>query len=61
MPLYVFIFLFFTLANMGLPGTSSFIGEFLILLGLFKINTSITFLVATGVIVGSAYSLWVFN
>lgn len=61
MPVYVFIFLFFTLANIGFPGTSSFIGEFLILLGLFKVNTSITFLVATGIIIGSAYSLWLFN
>ena len=61
MPIYVFIFLFFSMANIGLPGTSSFIGEFLILAGSFKINTSITFLGATGMVIGSAYSLWLFN
>lgn len=61
MPIYVFLFLFFTLANMGLPGTSSFIGEFLILAGSFKVNTSVTFLGATGMVIGGAYSLWLFN
>lgn len=61
MPIYVFIFLFFTMANMGLPGTSSFVGEFLILTGSFKVNTSITFLGATGMVIGGAYSLWLFN
>ena len=61
MPIYVFIFLFFTMANIGLPGTSSFIGEFLILAGSFKVNTSVTFLGATGMVVGGAYSLWLFN
>ena len=61
MPSYVFIFLFFTMANIGLPGTSSFIGEFLILAGSFKVNTSITFLGATGMVIGGAYSLWLFN
>lgn len=61
MPIYVFIFLFFTMANIGLPGTSSFIGEFLILAGSFKVNTTITFLGATGMVIGGAYSLWLFN
>jgi len=61
MPLYIFIFLFFTLANIGFPGTSSFVGEFLILTGSFKVNSTITFLGATGVIIGGAYSLWLFN
>jgi len=61
MPVYVFIFLFFTMANIGLPGTSSFIGEFLILAGSFKVNTSVTFLGATGMVIGGAYSLWLFN
>ena len=49
------------MANIGLPGTSSFVGEFLILVGSFKVNTSITFLGATGMIVGGCYSLWLFN
>ena len=61
MPIYVFIFLFFTMANIGLPSTSSFIGEFLILAGSFKVNTSITFLGAIGMVIGGAYSLWLFN
>jgi proton-translocating NADH-quinone oxidoreductase chain M len=61
MPLYVTIFSFFTLANISFPGTSSFVGEFLILVGSFKVNTTITFLGALGVIIGAAYSLWLFN
>lgn len=61
MPIYIIIFLFFTMANIGLPGTSSFVGEFLILTGSFKVNTGITFLSATGMIIGGCYSLWLFN
>lgn len=61
MPIYISIFLFFTMANISFPGTSSFIGEFLILTGSFKCNTSVTFLGATGVIIGGAYSLWLLN
>ena len=61
MPIFVMIFLFFTMANIGLPGTSSFIGEFLILIGTYQVNTTITFLGATGMVLGGAYSLWVFN
>jgi proton-translocating NADH-quinone oxidoreductase chain M len=61
MPIYVLIFLVFTMANIGLPGTSSFVGEFLILTGSFKVNTSITFLGATSMMIGGGYSLWLFN
>ena len=61
MPIYIFIFLFFTMANISFPGTSSFIGEFLILTGSFKCSTSVTFFGATGVILGGAYSLWLLN
>jgi proton-translocating NADH-quinone oxidoreductase chain M len=61
MPIYISIFLFFTLANIGFPGTSSFVGEFLIFTGSFKVNSTITFLGATSVIIGGAYSLWLFN
>lgn len=61
MPLYITVFLFFTMANIGLPGTGSFVGEFLILAGSFKANTTITFLGATGMIIGGCYSLWLFN
>ena len=61
MPLYTFIFLFFTMSNIGLPGTGSFVGEFLILAGSFKTNTSATFISATGMVIGGCYSLWLFN
>ena len=61
MPVYISIFLFFTMGNIAFPGTSSFIGEFLILTGSFKSNTSVTFLGATGVILSGAYSLWLLN
>jgi len=61
MPLYTFLFLFFTMSNIGLPGTGSFVGEFLILAGSFKANTSATFISATGMIIGGCYSLWLFN
>ena len=61
MPIFTSIFLFFTMANIALPGTSSFIGEFLILAGIIKINTSATCLGAIGMVLGGAYSLWLFN
>ena len=61
MPLYTFIFLFFTMSNIGLPGTGSFVGEFLILTGSFTTNTNATFISATGMIIGGCYSLWLFN
>jgi len=61
MPLFITIFLLFTMANIALPGTSSFVGEFLILAGVFKANTTGAFLGATGMVLGGAYSLWLFN
>jgi len=61
MPIYIFIFLLFTMANIGLPGTGSFVGEFLILTGSYQTNTIITFIGATGMILGGCYSLWLFN
>jgi len=61
MPIYTIIFLFFTLANIGFPGTGSFIGEFLILLGSFIKNTTVTVLGATGMVLGGCYSLWLYN
>ena len=61
MPLYVMIFLFFTMANIGLPGTGSFVGEFLILIGSFKTNIIISIISATGMIIGGCYSLFLFN
>ena len=61
MPIYIAIFLFFTMANIGLPGTSSFIGEFLILLGCYNQTTTICFFAATSMVLGGCYSLWLFN
>jgi len=61
MPIFVMIFLFFTMANIALPGTSSFVGEFLILVGAFQANTMVTMLAATGMVLGGAYSLWLYN
>jgi NADH-ubiquinone oxidoreductase chain 4 len=61
MPVFSVLFLFFTLANMSLPGTSSFIGEFLILLGAFESSSLIATLAALGMILGAAYSLWLYN
>ena len=61
MPVYIIIFLFFTMANIGLPGTGSFIGEFLILVGAYELNTTIAFFSATGMVLGGCYSLWLFN
>jgi len=61
MPIYSMLLLFFTLANIGLPSTSSFVGEFLILIGSFKFNTTVTLLGATSMISGGCYSLWLFN
>jgi proton-translocating NADH-quinone oxidoreductase chain M len=61
MPLYIVIFLIFTMANIALPGTSSFVGEFLIFVGAFQSNTTITFLGATGMVLGGGYSLWLYN
>ncbi len=57
MPLYAFLFLFFTLGNIGLPGTSGFVGEILALTGAFKVNSWIAFFAAFGVILSAAYAL----
>ncbi len=61
MPIYAAIFMVFTLGNVGLPGTSGFIGEFLTLLAAFKVNTWVAFLATTGVILSAAYSLYVYR
>ena len=57
MPLYAFLFLFFTLGNVGLPGTSGFVGEILAMTGAFKVNSWIAFFAAFGVIFSAAYAL----
>nr|YP_009646659.1 NADH dehydrogenase subunit 4 [Chloropicon laureae]QBX98563.1 NADH dehydrogenase subunit 4 [Chloropicon laureae] len=61
MPIFSAIFLFFTMGNISLPGTSSFVGEFLVLAGTFEANPFICFLGATGMVLGAAYSLWLYN
>ncbi|MSP20498.1 MAG: NADH-quinone oxidoreductase subunit M [Alphaproteobacteria bacterium] len=61
MPLYAAAFLVFTLANVGLPGTSGFVGEFLVLVGAFQDNTLVATLAATSVILSAAYALWLFR
>lgn len=61
MPFYAVVFLIFTMANVGLPGTSGFVGEFLVLIGVFKVNTWVAIFAATGVILSAAYALWLFR
>ena len=61
MPAYAVVFMLFTLASVGLPGTSGFVGEFLVLLGVFKANTWVAAIAATGMILGAAYMLWLYR
>lgn len=61
MPIFTIFFLFFSFANLGFPGTSSFIGEILVLIGTFQVNRTVTFFATIGTILGAAYSIWLFN
>jgi NADH-quinone oxidoreductase subunit M len=61
MPLYAVALMVFTLANVGLPGTSGFVGEFLTLQGAFKANPWVSFLATTGVILSAPYMLWLYS
>jgi len=61
MPMYAFCFMVFTMANVGLPGTSGFVGEFLTLLGAFTVNTWVAFFATTGVILSAAYALYLYR
>jgi len=61
MPLYAAAFMVFTLANVGLPGTTGFIGEFLTLIGTFRVNTGVATLATIGVILSAAYALWLYR
>jgi NADH-quinone oxidoreductase subunit M len=61
MPLYAVVFLILTMANVALPGTSGFIGEFLTLMGAFRSNTWVAFFAATGVILSAGYALWLYR
>ena len=61
MPRYALVFMVFMLASVGLPGTSGFVGEFLVLTGAFMTNSWIAFLAATGVVLGAAYMLYLYR
>ena len=61
MPAYAAVFMFFTMANVGLPGTSGFVGEFLTMLGAFLHNSWIAIFAATGVILSAAYALLLYR
>ncbi|MGY6547513.1 MAG: NADH-quinone oxidoreductase subunit M [Roseinatronobacter sp.] len=61
MPVYAAVFLLFTMANVGLPGTSGFVGEFLTYVAVFQVNTWVALVAATGVILSAAYALWLFR
>ena len=61
MPKYAFVFMIFTMANVGLPGTSGFVGEFLTLLAAFKANTWVAIFATSGVILSAGYALWLYR
>jgi len=61
MPAYALIFMLFTMANVGLPGTSGFVGEFLTLVAVFQVNTWVALVATSGVIFSAAYALWLYR
>jgi len=61
MPLYALVFMVFTMANVGLPGTSGFVGEFMTLLGTFRVSIPTAFFATFGVILSAAYALWLYR
>jgi len=61
MPAFALIFMLFTMANVGLPGTSGFVGEFLTLVAIFQVNTWVAAVATTGVIFSAAYALWLYR
>lgn len=61
MPKYAVVFMFFILASIGLPGTSAFVGEFLVLLGTYQVNTWAAALATSGMVLGAAYALWLYR
>ncbi|MEE9209510.1 MAG: NADH-quinone oxidoreductase subunit M, partial [Kiloniellales bacterium] len=61
MPAYSLVFMIFMLASVGLPGTSGFVGEFLILVGAFQVNTWVALLAASGMVLGAAYMLYLYR
>jgi NADH-quinone oxidoreductase subunit M len=61
MPVYAFVFMVFTLANVGLPGTSGFVGEFLSLIGTFRVNNWVATIATFGTILSACYALWLYR
>ncbi len=61
MPIFSIFFLIFTLANLGLPGMVNFVGEFLVLIGTWRVNTTVIFLASAGMILGAVYAIWFYN
>ncbi|MEM6340673.1 MAG: NADH-quinone oxidoreductase subunit M [Pseudomonadota bacterium] len=61
MPAYALIFMLFTMANVGLPGTSGFVGEFLTLMAVFQVNTWVALVATSGVVFSAAYALWLYR
>ena len=61
MPLYAAVFMVFTMANVGLPGTSGFVGEFLTLIGTFQVNIAVATFATLGVILSAGYALWLYR
>ena len=61
MPFYSFVFMIFIMGSIGLPGTSGFVGEFLVLLAIFSVNTYFAVFATTGVVLAAAYSLWLYR
>ena len=61
MPVYAVTFMLFMLASVGLPGTSGFVGEIMVIVGVFQINSWVAFFAATGMILGAAYMLWLYR
>ena len=61
MPMYAAVFMVIALANVGLPGTSGFVGEFLVLVGVFQVDTWVAFLATTGIVLSVAYTLWLYR
>ena len=61
MPVYAFVFMVFMLASVGLPGTSGFVGEFLVLMGVFQVDTWVGLLATSGVVLGATYMLWLYR
>ncbi|SMF25149.1 NADH dehydrogenase subunit M [Tistlia consotensis] len=61
MPRYSLVFMVFMLASVGLPGTSGFVGEFLVIVGAFQVNTWVALLTASGMVLGATYMLWLYR